>query len=91
MSTRHLIEIDGDSFSRIVDDPHGFAAALSPVIHGCGVSQEAKDNLRWTFGVTYFAERHHSAPYHIQWGHSQRFDSPEAGVHPMATYLRGRP
>lgn len=71
MSTRSLIEIDHDRFGTIKRDPQLFLQALLEYMRN-PTSESLKQDLWTLFGVNVFGQRHHSSPYHIQWGHTHR-------------------
>lgn len=71
MSTRTLLEFNGDYASKISDHPLPFVAALRDFLHNPS-SQAAQEGLAW-FGVRTFGERHSDSPFEIQYGYTHHY------------------
>jgi len=66
MSTRHLVEFDGDTLERIRDNPEAFANALVDALsHG---DTQRKDDLWCDWQMHYIGTRHHSVAYTLNYG-----------------------
>lgn len=65
MSNRSLIEINHDKVHAIEADHEGFVRALIDYLNS-GSRRDA-DPMK-DFGATVFGMRHHSDPFHIEWG-----------------------